>query len=108
LPGLRWFNHAVCTRRSATSHLPTTRSIIVLSDGQPRIRLRRDHGRIKRADHNIGGPKGLVLYHFDAGRVHARRVLPERMLTPTQVAERLDDRIGPTRCCASSGRLADR
>jgi ketosteroid isomerase-like protein len=49
------------------TYQPNIEQIIDLGDRV--VVLGRDHGRIKRADHNIEGPKGLVLYHFDAGRV---------------------------------------
>jgi ketosteroid isomerase-like protein len=49
------------------TYQPNIEQIIDLGDRV--VVVGRDHGRIKRADHNIEGPKGLVLYHFDAGRV---------------------------------------
>jgi ketosteroid isomerase-like protein len=49
------------------TYQPNIEQIIDLGDRV--VVLGRDHGRIKGADHNIEGPKGLVLYHFDAGRV---------------------------------------
>jgi ketosteroid isomerase-like protein len=49
------------------TYQPNIEQIIDLGDRV--VVVGRDHGRIKGADHNIEGPKGLVLYHFDAGRV---------------------------------------
>lgn len=41
----------------------------ILDLGDRVVVLGRDRGRIRGTDQDIEGPKGLVLYHFEAGRV---------------------------------------
>ena len=49
------------------TYQPSIEQILDLEDRV--VVFGRDRGRVKGTDREIGGPQGLVLYRFDAGRV---------------------------------------